>query len=254
MRTHSVRTGAWAACAVALLLMAAGTGCSDDDGSPAALSNIYQGGFADSSGRAGSLSFTIQEGTGGDAARVMGDGGVPVTGEIIPAGESPIPLTGSYDPQSLQIHLSSNMVGSSVRGGGGYYLNGQRGEDGTFVGPISTPFGSGSWIGVGVAAISEASVLCGVYNCETGCDGASDGYFQLVTFGSDAVAGIVSFAGDVATLLGTVSGSTVSFDYGDVTASGTLSGGSVAGTYSDANDGSSGSWNGSEDACGAVRR
>jgi hypothetical protein len=226
--------------------MAAATGCSDDGSTTPAPTNLFQGGYADSSGGAGSLSFTIQEGNGTNDARVVGDGGVPVTGEIIPAGGSSIPLTGSYDPVSFQIYLSSAM-GARGLGGGGYYLNGYQGEDGAFVGSITTPSGEGSWVGLGVGAITEASVFCGVYTCETGCDGTSDGYFQLVTFGSDAIAGVVSFSGDVATLAGTLSGNTVSFDYGGITASGTIEAGSVSGTYSDGS--SSGSWNGSDEAC-----
>lgn len=247
MKTLGLRFGVRTIGAAAIAIAIGATGCSDDDHSAPATTNTYQGGYVDSVGSVGSLSFTIQDATP-TASRALGIPGVAVTGELVPAGGSPVALSGTYDPQTEQINLSGSGV-ARIAGGCDYCILGERGPSGAFSGSISTPFGSGEWVGLGVAAVSTATVFCGSYNCDVGCPGGETGSFHLVTFGSTAVVGVLTGDGSTLAAAGTRSGNVVSIDVETLSADGTIAGNGITGTYADSGSGESGTWVGSTGAC-----
>ncbi len=252
MRLRGVKAGVWVVGAAAILVLAAASGCADDnDPLPPAppTSNIYQGGWADNGNAVGGLNFTFLSALVQTADTILGGSAIEATGQVHVNGGSNVALSGSYNPDTFTITLAQANKGTTA-----YSLTGVL-QGGEFHGTIITPTGNGGFAAVPVSSVTADTIYCGAYNCDSGCPGGGGGFFDTILFGSAVVLGVRSFVdSETLPLAGTVSGNTITVDDQGVTAAGTVSGSSVGGTYAGPAEFESGTWAGSTDCFGGRRR
>jgi hypothetical protein len=152
------------------------------------------------------------------------------------------PVTGTVDIDGMEITVTGTFDDSSGAfsvSGGGYSFTGEFGVAG-IGGSYTGPNGDGQFSMMSNASGTALHVYCGTY------DGSDTGLWNLVDGGDGKVSGNASSG---AALNGTRDGDTITLTYTGGSATGTVSGTMVTGTWTAPND-ASGTWSGSEAACG----
>ena len=227
--------------AAAVVLVLPLSGCDDDDDDNNDPGTSLFGTYADEAGNSGTIELVSVSPLGQEE-------GTPLDGELRIGGFAPVPLTGTFDSDTGDVAFASD--------DGTYNFNGTvAAGQGTGFG--FGPNGAATFVVFLGATSSSVDTYCGTATCTSppGCD--SDGTFNLVVDGSQALL-TVNVDGTVGVGTGTATSQDVDFDVEgtevDVTIHGDISGNNVTGTWTNEANGTSGTWIGSTSQCQAARR
>jgi len=229
-----------------LLLAACGGDGSSSPPPPTGPSGPYKGGYLDSVGGGGALSFTIAPVPSVSPVATMLAESHAVTGAVQVAAGNASALSGTYDASSgLEVHDVTLQ----------YQFAGAVASDGHFEGISVTPGGAGTWA-ARPGDPSAVQVLCGTYSrcADTGCS-LSVYIGSLILILPQGASTVLVNSPDGPVAVPSTPPPNLSFDFGQIHAEGDVSSNAASGTWADSGgSGYTGIWSASTAQCPLAAR